>query len=145
MQVLSRKFDVIKENRTKPCSLLSVFLRTDQMWPLMWSFGFHFCLLRFSSQLSTFDGYFLNDKYVKRVKKGFPRYSRWLLMGRIGEWSWTATWLKIVCNNLIYRVHGITRRKPSNLLLYRKSYEVWGNNPSNMKRFNRHSVYDSDP
>ena len=25
----------------------------------------------FSSQRSTFDRYFLNDKYVKRVKKGF--------------------------------------------------------------------------
>ena len=60
-----------EENCTKPCALLSVFLRTDQMWPLMWSSGFHFCLLRFSSQRSTFDGYFLNDKYVKRVKKGF--------------------------------------------------------------------------
>ena len=68
MQVLSRKFKVIEENRTKPSSLLSVFLQTDQMWPLMWSSGFHFCLLRFSSQRSTFDGYFLNDKYVKRVK-----------------------------------------------------------------------------
>ena len=62
---------VIEENRTKPSSLLSVFLQTDQMWPLMWSSGFHFCLLMFSSQRSTFDGYFLNDKYVKRVKKGF--------------------------------------------------------------------------
>ena len=72
VQVLSRKFEVIEENRTKPSSLLSVFLQTDQMWPLMWSSGFHFCLLRFSSrQRSTFDGYFLNDKYVKRVKKGF--------------------------------------------------------------------------
>ena len=59
------------EPRTKPCSSLSVFLQTDQMWPLMWSSGFHFCLLMFSSQRSTFDGYFLNDKYVKRVKKGF--------------------------------------------------------------------------
>ena len=25
----------------------------------------------FSSQRSTFDGYFLNDKYVKRAKKSF--------------------------------------------------------------------------
>ena len=69
MQLLSRKFEVIEENRTKPSSLLSVFLQTDQMWPLMWSSGFHFFLLRFSSQRSTFD--VLNDKYVKRVKKGF--------------------------------------------------------------------------
>ena len=67
VQVLSRKFKVIEENRTKPSSLLSVFLQTDQMW----SSGFHFCLLRFFSQRSTFEGYFLNDKYVKRVKKGF--------------------------------------------------------------------------
>ena len=36
-----------------------------------WSSGFHFCLIRFSSQRSTFDACFLNDKYVKRVKKGF--------------------------------------------------------------------------
>ena len=71
VQVLSRKFKVIEDNRTKPCSLLSVFIQTDQMWPLMWSSGFHFCLLMFSSQRSTFDGYFLNDKFVKRVKKGF--------------------------------------------------------------------------
>ena len=67
VQVLSRKFKVIEENRTKPSSLLSVFLQTDQMW----SSGFHFCLLRFFSQRSTFERYFLNDKYVKRVKKGF--------------------------------------------------------------------------
>ena len=71
VQVLSRKFEVIEDNRAKPCSLLSVFIQTDQMWPLMWSSGFHFCLLMFSSQRSTFDGYFLNDKYVKSVKKGF--------------------------------------------------------------------------
>ena len=71
VQVLSRKFEVIEENRTKPNSLLSAFLQTDQMWPLMWSSGFHFCLLRLSSQRSTFDGYFLDDKYVKRVKNGF--------------------------------------------------------------------------
>ena len=71
VQVLSRKVKVIEDNRTKPCSLLSVFIQTDQMWPLMWSSGFHFCLLMFSSQRSTFDGYFLNDKYVKSVKKGF--------------------------------------------------------------------------
>ena len=71
VQVLSRKFKVIEENRTKPSSLLSVILQTYETWPLMWSSGFHFCLLRFSSQRSTFDGYFLNDKYVKRVKKGF--------------------------------------------------------------------------
>ena len=76
-----------------------------------------------------------------RCWKGFPRYSRWLLMGRIGEWSWSATWLPIVCNNLIYPLHGIRRRKPSNLLLCRKSYEVWGNNGSNMKRFHRHSIH----
>ena len=35
VQVLSRKFEVIEENRTKPSLLLSVFLQTDQMWPLM--------------------------------------------------------------------------------------------------------------
>ena len=29
----------------KPCSLLSVFLQTDQVWRVMWSSGFHFCLL----------------------------------------------------------------------------------------------------
>ena len=50
-------------------------------------------------------------------------------MGRSGEWSWSATWLPIVCNNLIYRVPGIRKKKLSNLLLYRKSCEVWGNNP----------------
>ena len=66
VQVLSRKFEVIEKNRTMPSSLLSVFLQTDQMWPLMWSSGFHFRLSRFSSQLSTFDGYFWNEKYVKR-------------------------------------------------------------------------------
>ena len=51
--------------------MLSVFLQTNQMWPLMWSSGFHLCLLMFAGQRSTIDGYFLNDKYVKRVKKGF--------------------------------------------------------------------------
>ena len=66
VQVLSRKSEVIEENRTKPSSLLSEFLQTDQMWPLMWSSGFHFCLSRFSSQLSTFDGYFSNINYVKK-------------------------------------------------------------------------------
>ena len=66
VQVLSRKFEVIEENRTKPSSLLSVFLQTDQMWPSMWSSVFHFCLLWFSSQRSTFDRYFLNDKYVNQ-------------------------------------------------------------------------------
>ena len=71
VQVLWRKFEVIEDNRTNPCSLMSVFIQTDQIWPLMWSSGFHFCLLMFSSQRSTFDWYFLNDKYVKRVKKGF--------------------------------------------------------------------------
>ena len=31
-------------------------------------------------------------------------------MGRSGEWSWSATWLPIVCNNLIYRVPGSERK-----------------------------------
>ena len=66
MQVLSRK--VIEENCTKPCALLSVFLQADQMWPLMWSSGFHFCLLRFSSQRYTFDGYFLELKRVSSIQ-----------------------------------------------------------------------------
>ena len=55
-------------------------------------------------------------------------------MGRSGKWSWFATWLPIFCNNLLSRVPGIRRRKPSNILLYRKSCEVWGKNPLNMKR-----------
>ena len=55
-------------------------------------------------------------------------------MVRSGKWSWSATWLPIVCNNLLSQVPGIRRRKPSNLLLYRKSCEVWGKNTSNMKR-----------
>ena len=46
VQALSRKFEVIEEKCTRPCSLLSVFLRTDQVWRVMWSSGFHFCLLR---------------------------------------------------------------------------------------------------
>ena len=58
----------IVENCTKPCALLSVFLRTDQMWPLMWSSGFHFCLLRFSSQRPTVDGYFLELKRVSSIQ-----------------------------------------------------------------------------
>ena len=33
-----------EEKCTKQYSLLSVFLQTDQMWRLMWSSGFHFCL-----------------------------------------------------------------------------------------------------
>ena len=77
----------------------------------------------------------------KESWKGFPWYFRGLLIGRSGEWSWSTTWLPIVCNNLLSRVPGIRRRKPSNLLLYRKSCEVWGKNSSNMKRFNRHSIY----
>ena len=40
-QTLSRKFYVIEEKCTKPYSLLSVFLQTDQMW----SSSLHFCLL----------------------------------------------------------------------------------------------------
>ena len=56
---------------------------------------------------------------------------------RSGKWSWSATWLPIVCSNLLSRVPGIRRRKPSNLLLYRKPCEVWGKHPPNMKRFNR--------
>ena len=56
---------------------------------------------------------------------------------RSGKWSWSATWLPIVCNNFLSRVPGIRRRKPSNLLLYRKSCDVWRKNPSIMKRFNR--------
>ena len=55
-------------------------------------------------------------------------------MVRSGKWSWSATWLPIVCNNLLSQVPEIRRRKPSNLLLYRKSCEVWGKNTSNMKR-----------
>ena len=90
MHELSRKFEVIEENRTKPSSLLSVFLQTDQMWPLMWSSGFHFCLLMFSSQRSTFDGYFLNDKYVKRVKKG-PSIQPWTSNG-------TQRRVKLICD-----------------------------------------------
>ena len=31
VEALSKKFEVIKENRTKPSSLLSVFLQTDQV------------------------------------------------------------------------------------------------------------------
>ena len=58
-------------------------------------------------------------------------------MGRSGKWSWFATWLPIFCNNLLSRVPGIRRRKPSNILLYSKSCEVWGKNSLNMKRFNR--------
>ena len=67
------------------------------------------------------------------------------LIGHSGEWSWSTSWLLIVCNNLLSRMTGIRRRKPSIFLLYRKSYDVWGKNPLNMKRFNRHSIYDSDP
>ena len=34
-----------EEKCTKAYYLLSVFLQTDQMWGLMWSSGFYFCLL----------------------------------------------------------------------------------------------------
>ena len=44
-QALSRKFEVIEEKGTKAYYLLSAFLQADQMWRLMWSSGFHFCLL----------------------------------------------------------------------------------------------------
>ena len=44
-QALSRKFEVIEEKCTKAYYLLSAFLQADQMWRLMWSSGFHFCLL----------------------------------------------------------------------------------------------------
>ena len=69
----------------------------------------------------------------KRVSSIQP----WLKMGCNSKWRWSATWLSIVCNNLLSRVPGIRRRKPSNLLLYRKLCEVWGKNPPNMKCFNR--------
>ena len=42
---LSREFEIIEKKCTKPYSLLSVSLQTDQMLRLMWSSGFHFCLL----------------------------------------------------------------------------------------------------
>ena len=45
VQALSRKFEVTEEKCTRPCSLLSVFPQTDQVWRVMWSSGFHFCLL----------------------------------------------------------------------------------------------------
>ena len=44
------KFEIIEEKCTKAYYWLSVFLQTDQMWRLMWSSGFHFCL--FSSPLN---------------------------------------------------------------------------------------------
>ena len=34
-------------------------------------------------------------------------------IGRSGEWSWSATWLPIVCNNWLSRVLGIRRRNPA--------------------------------
>ena len=45
VQALLRKLEVIQKNCTKAYYLLSVFLQTDQTWCLMWSYGFHFCLL----------------------------------------------------------------------------------------------------
>ena len=51
--------------------VVSVPTNGSEMWPLMWSSGFNFCLLMFSSQRSTFYGYVLNDKYVKRAQKSF--------------------------------------------------------------------------
>ena len=46
VQALSRKFEeVIEDKCTKAYYLFSVFLQTNQMWRLMWSSGFHFCLL----------------------------------------------------------------------------------------------------
>ena len=45
VRALSRKFEVIEEKCTKVFYLLSVFLKTNQMWRLMWSSGLHFCLL----------------------------------------------------------------------------------------------------
>ena len=47
VQALLRKLEVIQKNCTKAYYLLSVFQQTDQMWHLMWSSGFHFCLLSF--------------------------------------------------------------------------------------------------
>ena len=34
-------------------------------------------------------------------------------MGSSGEWSWSATWLPIVCNNLLSWMLGIRRRNPA--------------------------------
>ena len=45
VHALSREFEIIEKKCTKPYSLLSVSLQTDQMLRLMWSSGFHFCLL----------------------------------------------------------------------------------------------------
>ena len=45
VQALSKKLGVIEEKCTKAYYLLSVFLQTDQMWCLMCSSGFYFCLL----------------------------------------------------------------------------------------------------
>ena len=96
-----KKFEVIPEKCTKPYSLLpAVMLKTNEMymWRLMWSSGFHFCLLSFSSQRSTFPGWFLNGKCIKKVENWLPRYSR----GRTDDLGCYAAWISIVCNNNIY-------------------------------------------
>ena len=70
----------IRSHRREPHEAMFVVvsvLQTDQMWPLMWSPGFHFCLLKFFSQRCTFDGYLLNDIYVKRV----PSIQPWTTNG----------------------------------------------------------------
>ena len=74
----------------------------------------------------------LNVKYVKKVEKGF--FDR-----DVDRTNRTQGRVKLICYMTLSRTWN-QDEKPSNLLLYRKSCEVWGKNPSNMKRFNRHSM-----
>ena len=69
-------------------------------------FVFEFLVLRFrdlGASFSRFGCFVLRSSFLSASFSKVPRHD---------------------CNNLIYRVPGIRRRKPSNLLLYRKSCEV---------------------
>ena len=78
---------------------------------------------------------------IKKVEKWLPRYS----CGHTGEWSWSATWLSIVCNNNVFSCDSNQRKKSQQWFLYRLLCKARGKNQSNMKSFNRNSIYDSIP
>ena len=75
VQALWKKFEVIKEKCTNVCYLLSVFLQTDQMCRLMWSFGFQ----RLATELPSCKTPKWNETKLKVMTlKNFLRKIKWI-------------------------------------------------------------------
>lgn len=75
---------------------------------LTWSSGFHFCLMIFPCQWST---YTVNGKFRMKVENWFPRYGHGLTNGTQRQ----VKRLSIVCKSLIHSLVCEIKRKPSNL------------------------------